>query len=180
MGSEIARILAQQLGFRLAWRDVINEAAQRIGSPDLALHVIDEFGLLGVRPSQDAQRAYQNALSQVLHELAAEGNVIIVGRAGQAILQGHPDMLHVRIIAPAELRAERLMREHQVSLKSAKTMVEASDRARKSFLRKFYGMDWNDPQLYDLTINTAHILPQTAAALIAAAYADMFAIHEKS
>ncbi len=36
------------------------------------------------------------------------GNVLIVGRGGQAILHGQPDVLHVRIEAPLEHRIRRL------------------------------------------------------------------------
>jgi len=173
MGCEIARMLAARLGFRLVWREAINEAAQRAGAPELALHAIDELGLLGVRPSQTALRSYQDALTAVVHELAASGNVIIVGRAGQAILRGEPGVFHVRIVAPEEMRALRLMQRHKVTLDAARALVQASDHSRKTFLRKFYSLDWNDPLLYDLIINTATITPPAAAEVIASSYQVM-------
>ena len=40
--------------------------------------------------------------------------------------------------------------------KAAKAQILGSDRNRQDFIKKFYGVDWNDPALYDLTINTDH------------------------
>ena len=96
--------------------------------------------------------------------------MVIVGRAGQAILRGRPDVLHVRIVAPASLRAERVARSKQLSLEAAQLQVEASDRARQKYVRQNYAVAWDDPGLYDLVINTERLSPTTAAALICAAF----------
>lgn len=169
LGTQIAQQAAELLGYRLVWRDLINAAALRAGAPSAALAVIDELGLLGISLSKEEVRAYRNALRQVMEELYAEGNVVIVGRAGQILLQGKPGVLHVRLIAPAELRAQRIAARHQVPLTSAVAQIEASDKNRRKFLKRFFKSDWDDPQLYDLLINTAHLDVTLSARLIAQA-----------
>ncbi|HSM24184.1 MAG TPA: cytidylate kinase-like family protein, partial [Anaerolineaceae bacterium] len=81
------------------------------------------------------------------------GNVIIVGRASQLILKNFPNSLHLRIIAGIETRIKNVHETKNVSEKAAKAQIEESDRQRMSFIKKMYDKDWNDPTLYDLTIN---------------------------
>ena len=173
LGRQVAGIAAEALGYRLFWREVINKAARCCGAPDAALADIDELGLLGLKTSLKASRLYVKAVKQVIEDLAAEGDVVIVGRGGQAILRGLPGVLHVRLIAPAGLRAERLARRHQISLEAAQAQVEARDHYRRNYLKRFYHIDWDDPELYDLILNTARLTPEEAARLIVQAISNL-------
>ena len=166
LGTETARCLADSLDYRMVWREVINEAACLACAPEVALAVIDDLGLLGVRPSNKAQRAYLQSVRRVIEGLVAEGGVIIVGRAGQIILRGYPDVLHVRITAPIALRIERVAARHSISATAAKARVESSDRTRSAYVQRHYHVDWDDPKLYDLVINTETIPVQLARDLI--------------
>lgn len=168
-GRQVARIVAERLSYRMVWRELIDQAAIRAGAPEVALSTIDELGLLGVSPSPKASRAYRQAVEQVLKELAAEGNVVIVGRASQVILRDAPDALHVQVIAPAHLRAERIAQQSNISLKAAQAQVEASDRFRRNYLNRYYHVRWDDLKLYDLVVNTERLNVEAAADLIALA-----------
>lgn len=169
LGSQIAQHVADHLGYRAVWRKIINEAARRSGAPEVALAEIDELGLLGVRPSYKASCIYHQAVGQILEELANEGDVVIVGRAGQVILHGRPDVLHVRVTAPLELRIERIVAADGISREAARARVEDSDRNRSRHLRRHYHVDWSDPTLYDLVLNTERLTVPAATALIAEA-----------
>jgi cytidylate kinase len=166
LGYQIARQIADRLGYRLVWRELINQAAQRAGVPEMALETIDELGLLGVKPTAEAQAAYSLAVQQVMEELAETGQVVIVGRAGQVILRGRADAVHVRVIAPLELRAMRVAHARNISLRAARAQVTTSDRTRRLYLSHNYQADWDDPDLYDLVLNTARLTSATATELV--------------
>ncbi len=104
-----------------------------------------------------------NLVRALVRRAAEEGNVLIVGRGGQAILQGEPDVLHVRIEAPTDLRIQRVREAEGLNEDEARRRVIESDRAARDYLRRFYDVDWSDPQLYDLVINTRRISPAAAA-----------------
>jgi cytidylate kinase len=165
-GLGIAHALGNSLGFRVTSRDLINQAAMRSGSPEVALAVIDELGLLGICPSPQACQAYRQAVRQVMQELLQEGQVIIVGRAGQVILHDYPQVLHVRIMAPQAERTQRIASEQNISIENALAQVQASDRHRRNYLKRHYQVNWDDPSLYDLTLNTAQLPIRAAAAII--------------
>jgi cytidylate kinase len=165
-GREVAHLVADRLGYRLVWRDLINQAARQAGAPEVALAAIDELGLLGLRPSRTASEAYCQAVRQVMEELVAAGNVVILGRAGQVILRDRPDTLHVRLMAPAQVRAARIAQSQGISIEGAIAQIEASDRNRRNYLKRFYHVRWDDPEIYDLVINTGRATPDMAANLI--------------
>jgi cytidylate kinase len=169
LGQSIGRICARELGYRFVYREAINQAALRCGAPEMALAVIDDLGLLDVKPSRQARKAYQTAVAQVMRELAEDGRVVIVGRAGQVILHARADTLHVRIVAPVALRAERIAAARSISIEAAREQIAASDRARRDYLLYNYHARWNDPDWYDLIINTAGYSSADAAALICTA-----------
>lgn len=169
LGLDVAALVAEGLAYRLVRRQVINQAALRAGAPEAALAAIDELGLFKMSPSPQESQAYHAAVQQVMVELAKEGKVVIVGRAGQVILRDHPDVLHVRIIAPMALRVERVASRHGISSEAASAQIQASDRYRRNYLRRFYHVQLDDPELYDLTINTEHLTVSVAAEIVIAA-----------
>ncbi len=166
LGFEVGNLVANCLGYRVVWRELINEAAQRAGAPEVALAVIDELGLLGLTPTARNSEAYLNAVKAVVLELAGKGNVVLIGRAGQRILANYPGALHVRLIAPLDLRVQRVAKTQNISIESAHAQIEASDQHRRQYLKRYYQADWEDPSLYDLVINTGRILPAAACELI--------------
>jgi len=165
-GTWIARQVAQSLGYRFLDRQLAYAAASRVGAPEMALEQIDELRLLQLAPTANAYAAYMEALRTLVREAAAQGEVVIVGKGGQAILRGLPDVLHILVIAPLDVRIQRVTEEKQVTRAGAERLVDASDRRRASFLRVQHGVDWMDPRLYSLVINTGLITPIAAVHLV--------------
>ena len=84
----------------------------------------------------------------LLRSAYRRGNVVIVGRGGQATLKGMPGTLHVRVVAPP---AERIRRTHHtlnVTRAEAVQIINEHDRAAAECLRRFYGIAWDDPLRY--------------------------------
>ncbi len=96
------------------------------------------------------------------------GNVVIVGRGGQAILRDEVDVLHVRIEAPPDLRARRIELQEGLSYDLAREVVARRDAAAADYVKRFFGADWSDPLLYHLVINTGRWNIESAAQLIVA------------
>ena len=165
-GDEIASMLARRLGYHLYDREIINKAARESGSPEIALADIDELNLLGLSVTEEESCAYRCAISDILHEIARNGDAIFLGRGGQVILQDDPSALHVRIFAPIELRIQRIAQRQEIDLDKARTLVRGADKHSRRHLKRCYQVDWDDPTLYDLVINTHKLLPESACELI--------------
>jgi len=95
-----------------------------------------------------------------------QGNVVIVGRGGQALLREEPGVLHVRIEAPLLARARHVQDREQMSLEAAQKKIAEREAAAADYLKRFYGIDWLDPLLYHLVINTGLTSVQVAVSLV--------------
>ncbi len=113
-----------------------------------------------------AMEEYVRMVGMVIMDMAKEGNVLIVGRGSQMVLRDNPDTLHIQVVAPLSSRVEKLMRLEGQTRRAATQCIRASDRARAEYLGRYYGVNWLDPILYDLVINTGRISIQTAIQLV--------------
>jgi cytidylate kinase len=107
----------------------------------------------------------------------ASGKCVIVGRGGQIVLKDKPDVIHVRIIAPFEDRIQQMKEQFRHSRQAfhadielrrdAQDWITGRDEASADYLRRFYDVDWNDPSLYHVVINTSRVSVDQAVELIA-------------
>lgn len=101
------------------------------------------------------------------------GDMIIIGRGGQAVLKDCPGVLHVRVEAPLEQRIERIAKEESVEPLRAEWLIDDRDRAAREYVRRFHGIDPNDPMHYHLLINGGLLDVETAAQVIVLAVQQM-------
>ncbi len=109
---------------------------------------------------------YADLVRQVILEYAQAGDVIIVGRGGQAILRDMSGVLHVKVVGSEEMRTRRLMQRMGVDEKEALRQIHHSDRERTRYLKHFHGLNWHDPCLYDLVLNTDRLAVDVAVHLV--------------
>lgn len=114
------------------------------------------------------------------------GNVLIVGRGGQTILEDKPDVLHVRVVAPFEERVWRVRKQaasgkvpkglgnsEGVTAPQARRFIQERDQASAEYLRTFHHIDADDPTLYHLVLNTGKLTIDKCVELIQAAVAGV-------
>lgn len=111
-------------------------------------------------------RSYLDAISQIIVDMAKDGDVIIIGRGGQMVLQDHPGALHVQLVADEETRAARVQQWEGIDHEQAIERMRAFNRSRAAFHKKFWKVDVWDPRLYDLVINTTRLDYPAAADLV--------------
>ena len=111
---------------------------------------------------------YHRIVEDVIGAVHERGKAVIMGRGGAMVLKEHSDVLRVRITASVESRAERVAELMKLDYRAAYREVESSDRRRAAFLRRWYQVDWADPALYHLVVNTDVASEERAAAVIVA------------
>ena len=114
-------------------------------------------------------KRYIEVMSDIIRELGARGDIVILGRGSQMILGDRLGTLHVLCRAPDELRIERLAQREGLGLKDAERQASERERARIAFHRKFWKVDVEDPTLYDLTIDTSRLTLEVAAEVVVTA-----------
>jgi cytidylate kinase len=102
-----------------------------------------------------------------IHTAYQQGNVVIVGRGGQAALQDMSGVLHVRIEAPIGARILRIQAREGIVAEEARELALRQDGMSAQFLKTLFAIRWDDSSLYHLIINTGKWDIETAAQIIA-------------
>ena len=176
-GSEIASRVAAALQFRLVDNELIDRVALQAGlsrtqvanreerAPGflerlvraLSRSVPELQSAPADRPPEPEEKTLVAATEKVVAELAAEGRVVLVGRAAPAVLSGTLDALHVKIVAPVPFRIARIREVDRVDEREAERRLRESDANRARYHRHHYGRDWSDPANYHMVLNTGSL-----------------------
>jgi cytidylate kinase len=177
-GMRVAEAVAEGLGWRSVDRELVEEAARRLGvDPRLAAALdekvpalIEEAGLAlaaAERPpvpvSALDDRALAEAVRAVILSLADTGGYVILGRGGQAALRDRPDAVHIQLSGDLEDRTARVAEWQGVSQAEARARCRRVDEERAAYVRRFHGGDIRDPLLYDVILNTSRLGVEGAA-----------------
>jgi hypothetical protein len=121
-----------------------------------------------VPPPDDAALFRQQAEAIMSEALAA--GAVILGRAGAAAFRSRPDVLRVRLFGPPEARIAQASRIENVDAPTARQLLPEVDRARAQYVRRLYGVGINDPDLFDLQLDSTALPLAACADLIVSAY----------
>jgi len=195
---EVAERVAQELRLRMFDKTLMMRVAAEVGIHESEIVDYSEeeyqarnffdrlFGrqrtIAAVTTRTRGTRGTEQISTQVLDEARAidliratmraaydRGNVLIIGRGGQAILENKPDVLHVRVVAPLEERVRRLQEQENLTVPQARRLAMERDRITAEYLRTFHNVDVDDPTLYHLVVNTGKLGIDGAMELIVAA-----------
>jgi cytidylate kinase len=119
-------------------------------------------------PTTMTEDEFRLATEQVLHEYS-EAGAVILGRAAAVVLRDEPGALHVRLDGPPERRIGQAMVVYGVDRPTAERDLKIADRARETYVERWYGVDPHDPRCYDLVIDSTRINADTCVELIALA-----------
>jgi len=150
--TEIARQVAEKLGYTFYDTEAIEKAAREMGFLE-SVKKIDEktpslfYRLFSHRPTIDLDR-----LTSVVYELAGRGDAVFLGRGGQILLRDFNCALHIRVTASLEKRIQNLI-ERGLHREAASKAIEDSDHERSSFIRFAFKADWESDELYDIVLN---------------------------
>ena len=158
-GSEVAAGLANRLGLAIVHHEIVeHDIAERAGMPESEVHrfLEGETSLLE-RWTLDRKRMSRYTAQEIL-ELAAKGNVLIRGWGATYLLKSVPHVICVRICAPMLFRESVLIERLGVGIAAnARREIERSDAAHNGTIQRLFGIDWEDPSLYAIVLNTARV-----------------------
>jgi cytidylate kinase len=87
-------------------------------------------------------------------DIAKEGNAVIVGRGATWFLRDREDTFTAFIFAPRDEKVRRLKSAMNKSEEEAEELIERVDRERAAFVKRYYGRNWPQRDLYHLMVNS--------------------------
>jgi cytidylate kinase len=174
-GSEVARRVAEALGWRLLDSAFVSGIASRLRAtptevqaideraPSLAERLADALALGGgevmsaslATPMPPTEQRIAEVTREVIERTVARGPVVVVGRGAQAYLAQRDDVLHVHCYAPHDALVERTMMRETISREKAEEMVRERNQQREHYVKRMFGRSWLAPEHYHLMLNTA-------------------------
>jgi cytidylate kinase len=164
-GSELAERVAAQLGYQCTSREVMLEAAWGSGIP-----VEEITTAMEKRPSfwhrvMGQRTAYLTLVRAALCEHARGGQLVYHGHVGHLLLPGIAHVARVRVIAELPFRVQAALPQHHTR-EAALAYIEKVDQERREWVRFLFGVEWDDPLLYDLVLNLSRMSLDTACAAV--------------
>ena len=162
-GEDVARAVAEQMGWRLLDHNLLELIADRYGLPLEALEALDE------RPSSWMTETFTHwidhqvvpqlefiaHLGQVVLDAARQSSIVVVGRAAQFFLPRESG-LTIRIVAPLPLRIAAVQQARGIDRHEAARWLAHIDSERQSFVERYFHHNIDDSHLYDCVINMEH------------------------
>ena len=181
LGMPVAQRAAADLGFDLFERELVDRIAQTahvrtylVESVDMhTQNAIENWVGRQLGRAFFAESDYVTNLSKVLLTLAQHGNAVIIGRGAQFILDP-AHTLRIRVVAPIELRIDRVAKRDGIDRTDARSKILRVDSDRAAFVRRHFDEDIADPLRYDLVLSTEKLSAEACAGLVVSAYRSRF------
>lgn len=165
-GKALAECLSRTLGCPCVGREILIDAAARLGVPEQILARKMERGPgLWDRLTLE-RRVYVVAVQAALAEQIEKGDLVYHGLAGHMLLRDLPAVLRLRLIAPLDERVRAVMERQNMTRESAEHYISDIDANRVAWTKFMYGVDLREPQLYDLVLNLEKMSLATACAIV--------------
>lgn len=166
-GHIVGEMLADRLGLPYYDNELIKLAVEHGGMKGRTLDKFDEkksnpllfegnySGNEHAPKGQPMEDVLFKLQSDVICSLAQKGDVIIVGRCADKILEdaGHK-VISIFIAAPLEQRVERIRKLYEIEKSKALSLIKKKDKRRKLYYTHHTGKQWGIPKSYQYYFNT--------------------------
>lgn len=176
-GLAIADLVGEALGYEVFSDQIPAEAAARLGTsreevdsraqspPPLGermLRVMQEGTADAAAPgavewTSDFDESVRSEIERAMRERAARGNVVVLGRVGNAVLAGMPGLVRSFIYADRGWRIDRIMETFGFDRAKATAEVDRLDVDRKRFTAERYKVAWGDRRFYDVIVDSSRL-----------------------
>ena len=173
-GRALGRLIADKLGIAFYDKELLVKAAEKAGMSPEYFERNDErvprfcSGLfsfnLGYNPmtfyggmTSSPDNIYQ-AQCDFMHEIAAEGPCVIVGRSADYVLRDVDNVVNIFVHAPMKNCVERILeRADSLTAEEARSLAERTNKLRSAFYNFYTDKRWGAASSYDLTLDSSLI-----------------------
>ena len=182
-GRQLGRLLADRLGIAYYDKELLLQAARAAGLSPEFFERNDErrphfiSGLfsfnMGLNPmamydgaSTIGDDALYKAQCDFMHNIAAQGPCVIVGRSADYVLRDVPGVVNIFVHASIDDCVRRVMeRDPSKTAEQARQFVEKTNKLRANFYNFYTDKRWGEAKSYDLCFNSSVISLEDIAEL---------------
>ena len=185
-GREIGIRVAELLGIKAYDKELITMAAQKSGVSSEVLGDADEKATSSLLYTLALGSSFYTSASthvnvpindqlflvqsEIIRDIAAQENCVIVGRCSDYVLRAHENKLRVFIYAPMPERCARLAERNPEKCKTekdARDLATRTDKRRINYYNYYTGKKWGAMENYDVMIDSSLFGVEGTAQMIA-------------
>lgn len=175
-GAALALELQDRLGYKVWDKELLKVISEKLNKSDEFVQALDEHyqnpvedAIFGFMNQPGTNLNYMLYLVKAVGAIERLGRAIIVGRGANYICQ-RADSFHIRVVCPLKTRIENYAEREQITLVQATKIVEQKDKERADFTRKNFNREIDDPNDYDLMINSGSFTMDEMVEVVLKAY----------
>ena len=158
LGKDVALGVCEALGLQQVRHEIGDVVAGRMHVKKSLIRRIREGKASKIEKWAADDKTISIFTAEEIFDLAVKGNALIRGWGATLFLRPVSHVLSVRVCAPMDVRVVRLMERLETDDAAlARREIELDDAARATRMGEYFNVDWGDPTLYDLTLNTERI-----------------------
>jgi len=156
LGKDVAAQVSERLGRQLVHHEIIGMLADKMRLRKS--HVIRFLeGKAGIweRMTTDKTSLSIYTADETLKLVEQDRVAVIRGWGAAHLLRPVPHVVCVRVCAPFETRVSRMMERLNTDDRDlVETEIKLAEEAHGAIVRRHFGIDWQQPEHYDLVLNT--------------------------
>ncbi|HSN20591.1 MAG TPA: cytidylate kinase-like family protein [Usitatibacter sp.] len=159
LGKDVAAGIAERTQRRVVYHEIIEPIANKMRlRKSHVQRFLDGKSGLWERLTTDKTSLSIFTADETFRFLRDGSTGVIRGWGAVHLLKDIPHVIRVRICAPLELRIERMMERLATDNREAvENEIAMSEEAHTAITRRHFGVNWRDPENYDLVLCTERL-----------------------
>jgi cytidylate kinase len=159
LGKDVAAGVAQRSGRKVVYHEIIEPIANKMR---LRKSHVERFldGKAGLWEKLTTDRTALSIFTadETFRFLRDDSTGVIRGWGAVHLLRNIPHVIRVRVCAPLETRIGRMMERLQTdNRETVESEIQLSEEAHTAITKRHFGVNWRDPELYDLVLCTERL-----------------------
>jgi cytidylate kinase len=159
LGKDVAAGLGEALGLPVIYHEVIDHLADRMRvRRSHVTRLLDGSAGILERMTADKTSLFIYSADEIIAACLKGEGAVVRGWGATHLLRDIPHVVTARVCAPREVRVQRMM--ERLNTSDAALVAEEihrSDEAHGAIMRRNFGVQWSDPENYDLVLNTERV-----------------------
>lgn len=159
LGKDVANVISERLGKPVVHHEIIDHLANKMRlRKSHVVRFLDGKANIWERLTTDKTSLSIYTADETL-ALAESDNVSVIRGWGSAhLLRPIQHVICVRVCAPMKVRVQRMMERLNSDDEAFITNeIKLSEEAHAAITRRHFGINWQDPEQYDLVLNTERV-----------------------
>jgi cytidylate kinase len=159
LGKDVAAGIAERTQRKVVYQEIIEPIANKMRLRKSHVErFLDGKSGLWERLTTDKTSLSIFTADETFRFLRDGKTAVIRGWGAPHLLRDIPHVIRVRVCAPLELRVQRMMERLGTDNREAvENEIEMSEEAHTAITRRHFGVNWRDPEHYDVVLSTERL-----------------------